>query len=491
MLLPKDAAGRVYCLVTVLVTLLTLYFCYQEAVSLENQLLLEKKLALNSIANTLEQRLPESFTAVLNENGASLFPTDDQRLVLNWRLQGIVAEVANEWPGYSMGYYSPDLKVIAGYSPDMKNFPLGKEATAEALRIYETGQTQFTYLESGFTHDGDPILAINYPLYRNGKLIGHAWANIKTRDIQLAVRRTLAKDIGVTVALWIVVMVFIGLGFQGLRRSLANLVNYFEKEEGPPPDFTLFPGAASVIEMIDGLRKKLQEEYDDKLQVQEELARMDRLKLIGEMAAGVAHEVRNPMTVAKGYLQIMARNNPGVASKVQVVFEELNRVEMLITDFLSLARNKPTEYSKADLNTILDRVYPLIYASAMKKNIKIDVYPSALPELYLNEKEITQVLLNLARNSIEATDVGGKVEIRTKIADNRVLLEVVDTGEGIPQDLVPKIFDPFFTTKSNGTGLGLSICASIVERHGGKISVDSVVGQGTNFSVELPLSQKK
>ncbi len=221
-----------------------------------------------------------------------------------------------------------------------------------------------------------------------------------------------------------------------------------------------------------------------------EISKLDRLNLIGEMAAGVAHEIRNPMTVVKGYLQMFRKKEQGAATTTEkieqydIILAELSRVEKIIKDFLSLARRKESNLVPADLNTIINELSPLIFSDAIKNNVNyILELQDDLPQLLLDSQEIKQLILNLSRNGIEAVQERGTLAISTAQRDNNVILSIGDTGCGMSQEVLEKVFNPFFTTKENGTGLGLAVCNSIVEHHKGKIDVQSECGKGTTFEI--------
>lgn len=219
--------------------------------------------------------------------------------------------------------------------------------------------------------------------------------------------------------------------------------------------------------------------------LKEEIGKLDRLNLVGEMAAGVAHEVRNPMTVIKGYLQFFINKVPDdMVEQFGIVLGELEQIELIITDFLSLAGNKIVASKEQNLNTIVKGIIPLIATDARKRGIEVKInLAEELPNLILNEKEIKQLLLNLARNGIEAMGKHGILSIESSVAGDTISLCVEDSGCGICKENQEKIFDPFFTTKDNGTGLGLSICAGIVRRNNGMMKVQSEQGKGTRFTI--------
>lgn len=221
-----------------------------------------------------------------------------------------------------------------------------------------------------------------------------------------------------------------------------------------------------------------------------ELNHVERLSLVGQMAAGITHEIRNPMAVVRGFLQLMREKSPPTLDHYyRIVMEELDRANGIINDFLSLAQNRPVESEKCHLHDIIKELTPLLWADANLRGQTIEVkLDDSMPVLLLNAKEIKQLILNLSRNAMEAMTEKGQLTIETRVTNQGGLLMVSDTGPGIPSGQREKLFEPFFTTKAKGTGLGLALCLSIVERHGGKITVDSTEGQGTTFTVLFPLS---
>ncbi|MDR3565489.1 MAG: ATP-binding protein [Negativicutes bacterium] len=275
----------------------------------------------------------------------------------------------------------------------------------------------------------------------------------------------------------------------GLVKALKGQENYgvYQKINGRDWVVNSFPLRDAHNRIIAGIVTA--QEVSKIVNLQEEMRKMDRFNLIGEMAAGVAHEIRNPLTVVKGYLQFLQNKVPEQLREwFQIALNELGRVENLITTFLSLAGNTISEKRIANLNVILQDLIPLVSAEALKRDILINPNLGAgLPDLLLDEKEIRQVILNLTRNAFDAMDKRGVLSIYTKTENNEIVLGVSDNGRGIPANQLEKIFDPFFTTKEDGTGLGLSICANIIKKHKGDIRVDSRENEGTSFIIRLPL----
>lgn len=230
------------------------------------------------------------------------------------------------------------------------------------------------------------------------------------------------------------------------------------------------------------------QDVTDEEKMRNELYNVERLTLVGQMAAGITHEIRNPMAVVRGFLQLMREKSPSeLDSYYHIVMEELDRANSIIDDFLSLAQNRISDKEKVFLHHIIEEMTPLLWADANLRgqSVELKLSPS-LHMLELNVREIKQLILNLGRNAMEAMDPKGVLTLETRNTPDRVELTIRDTGAGISESQIEKLFVPFFTTKSQGTGLGLSLCLSIVERHNGTIKVESVEGEGTEFTVSFP-----
>jgi two-component system sporulation sensor kinase C len=219
-------------------------------------------------------------------------------------------------------------------------------------------------------------------------------------------------------------------------------------------------------------------------ELEQELFRLDRLNIVGQMAANIGHEIRNPLTTVRGYLQVMSRKQDleQYGDNFRLLLDELDRANALITEYLSLSKNRLTDQQPRNLNAIIESLFPLILADAAITNHVVRLELGDLPELPLDEKEIRQLLLNFARNGLEAMGPGKTLTIRTAADDDVVILAVQNEGAEIPPEIMEKLGIPFFTTKENGTGLGLAICYSIANRHRAKIHIDTGP-RGTTFSV--------
>lgn len=220
-------------------------------------------------------------------------------------------------------------------------------------------------------------------------------------------------------------------------------------------------------------------------QLEKEFARLDRLNLIGEMAAGIAHEVRNPMTTVSGFLQIAKSNDfIHIQEYIDLMLSELNRANDIIKEFLTLAKNKTSNHTLQDINEIIEALFPLIQAEALLCDKNVVLQLSDCIHLSLDEKEIRQLILNIALNGLEAMPSGGKLIIKTYTVEDEVVLEIQDQGDGIDQEILEKIGTPFFTTKEEGTGMGLAVCYSVAARHNATIDINTSP-QGTTFFIRF------
>ena len=224
----------------------------------------------------------------------------------------------------------------------------------------------------------------------------------------------------------------------------------------------------------------------------DEVGRLDQLGLIGKMAGSFSHEIRNPLTTVRGFLQLLS-GNPDMAEYreyYQLMIEELDRANAIITECLSMARNNPLEVKPYNLNEIVERMLPLIQADALMTDNYIQLELQKVPDLLLNRCEIVQLLLNLVRNGIEAMTPGGIITIKTYMTGEDVILAVQDQGPGIPLEIMDKVGTLFFSTKEQGTGFGLSICQSIAQRHAARIDIETS-GAGTTFFVQFKPTGKQ
>jgi signal transduction histidine kinase len=228
---------------------------------------------------------------------------------------------------------------------------------------------------------------------------------------------------------------------------------------------------------------------------QAELVQMEKMAATGRLAAGVAHEINNPVSIIQNRLELLLedvrakREVPDMDAHLSLMHKHTDRISRIVSRLLSFARKSTTDKSAVHLDTVLSGVLMLVKREIEKRSItlKTDI-PENLGPVKGNNTELEQVFVNLLVNAMDATDRSGEISLRASQMNGLVTVEVSDTGLGIPPENLNRIFDPFFTTKDVGvgTGLGLAITYRIVEDHGGRIDVSSAVGRGTTFILTFP-----
>ncbi|MGI6119467.1 MAG: two-component system sensor histidine kinase NtrB, partial [Desulfosporosinus sp.] len=219
-----------------------------------------------------------------------------------------------------------------------------------------------------------------------------------------------------------------------------------------------------------------------------ELARLERLNLIGQLAAGISHEIRNPLTTVKGFIQLLGTKSNYAQDKeyMDLMLNEIDRANSIITDFLSLAKSNSENILPQNINDVINKVFPMLQADAFNSNKEVAVDLGVLPDIMINESEIIQLILNLVRNALEVTPLHGCVQISTYLKDDKVVLAIKDQGSGISKEVQDKIGTPFFTTKDTGTGLGLAISIGIAQRHNAVLEFKTG-NKGTIFYTLFPV----
>ena len=224
-----------------------------------------------------------------------------------------------------------------------------------------------------------------------------------------------------------------------------------------------------------------------------QMSRAEHLATLGELATGLAHEIRNPLAGIAGVIEIIGRDLPATSparAVVKDVRQEIGRINHIVTDLLHTARPHPPQVRKSDLNTTVEHAVMLGRQQALAKSVKIALQKDAfLPPVEHDSDQIHQVLLNLLLNALQAIERDGEIRVTVRQQGKMAAIEVADNGRGIAPEHLPNIFRPFYTTKGEGTGLGLSLARRIVEDHHGRIDVTSTVGKGTTFAVVLPFER--
>ncbi|MEK3884338.1 ATP-binding protein [Paenibacillus sp. PL2-23] len=232
----------------------------------------------------------------------------------------------------------------------------------------------------------------------------------------------------------------------------------------------------------------------ERKRTQQLLLNSEKLSIAGQLAAGIAHEIRNPLTAIKGFHQLMEAEGNGKPYYFQILRDEMNRIELILNELLLLAKPQAMQLKQVDIRALLEQVSTLMDSQINLHNIHVEIkceqdVPAFIP---CDENQMKQIFINFLKNAIEAMPGGGQVIITlAKQDEGSLLIRIMDTGEGIPEDKLKRIGEPFFTTKEKGTGLGFMVCRKIVEDHQGSLQLFSTRNEGTTVEVVLPFDYEE
>ncbi len=426
---------------------------------------------LKSITEYIIKKLPDkSFREILGQRGAASEPVENQVVAINEELQPILTSIWVPGDIIKFGIYSLECESIVAIGPNLDRSLLIHMDSGIFSNMYETAQPSLNESKNSLVWYGAAAICYRVPIIHNRKVIGHVFAVVNMNKVHADIwRRTVYMLMGELVAILVAIMMFQEIFIQ-LKKDLKSFAN--ELVKGRARQFQ------SELPELTPILRYITEQTD-------KMARLDRLNIIGEIAASIGHEVRNPMTTVRGFLQYMLikREFNGFKEQLHLMIEELDRANSIITEFLSLAKDHAMTFEKLDLNKVIGEILPLLQADAIRNNCQIDLKLKHVAEVLIDKKSIRQLILNMVRNAIDAMPEGGNIVIATSHSEDQVVLEITDNGVGIPTEILESLGTPFVTTKESGTGLGLAICYRIVQRHKATIHVKSIPGEGTSFFI--------
>ncbi len=244
----------------------------------------------------------------------------------------------------------------------------------------------------------------------------------------------------------------------------------------------------NILNKLQGLVVIIQDKSREK-NLEAQAVRSDRLVAIGELATGIAHEIRNPMGIIKTISQTLQEENDNedLLEGLEIIVKEIDRANRVIDGILNFAKPIGNEMKQISLNELLKEVVMITDKYVNKQNVSIELYFSNEINIIVDKEKLMQVFINLIFNATQAMEIGGKIIITTEARDNGVNISFKDTGIGIKKEDIKKLFNPFFTTKEKGIGLGLSVSDRIIQDHNGYMIIDSIEGEGTQIDIYLPL----
>lgn len=276
----------------------------------------------------------------------------------------------------------------------------------------------------------------------------------------------------------------IGFGFIHLIITTTTLY-FFASLESFDYSYTIFVvfGILSLYLAI-----KLNEKIIERRKIKKEITKAEKLNTIGQLAASIAHEVRNPLTVVNGFLQIMNKDESTKNKEyIQLILNELKRAELIINDYLNFAKPQLEKVERIDISKVLQEVSTVLSAYAIKNGVELIHHVE--PSIFINtdRNQLKQVFVNIIKNAIEATPNGGLVQVNLKKENQNAVITVIDNGRGMSKEELDQLGNLFFTTKEFGTGLGISVAQNIIKKMNGRMIYTSKLGEGTTVHITIPI----
>lgn len=311
-------------------------------------------------------------------------------------------------------------------------------------------------------------------------------------DIDIVIRKSLVYSVLVATitAVYFCVVLLAEKWFQGMlgyRSLLISVVVGFAIALGFTPLKEVVQRVVDQFFFRGGVGALAQENE----RLRHEVTCAERLKAVGTLAAGMAHEIKNPMTAIKTFTEFLPDRYDDVEFRQKfqrIVGGEVNRINHLVQRLLEFARPSLPQLAPVQVSEVIRETLECLQAIAVQKRIRVETSFDEPDHIQADRGQLKQALLNILLNGIEAMESGGRLDVTTRRHDGFVEVRIEDTGSGIPQDVLPRVFDPFYTTKERGTGLGLSIVHTIVTEHGGRIALESEPGRGTRVTLKFPVT---
>jgi PAS domain S-box-containing protein len=276
------------------------------------------------------------------------------------------------------------------------------------------------------------------------------------------------------------------------EQTLKGSTQYYEiriqHKDGHPVEMSMINIPIVIDNEITGVYM-IGKDITERKRSEELLLKSEKLSIVGQLAAGVAHEIRNPLTSLKGFVQLLNSRIDGYKDYFNIMLNELDRINFIVSEFLVIAKPQAVQYERKDIAIILLNTIALINTQAIMNNVQIvSEFHSDIPLILCDENQLKQVFINILNNSIEAMPNGGEIKIEVRNLEGKeILIRFIDQGCGIPENRIPRLGEPFYTTKEKGTGLGLMVSYKIIENHRGKINITSEVNKGTTVDIILPV----
>lgn len=483
-----------------IVFVIALVISVPTAVTIWNVVIPSKE--INTLRGMQEERLKNIFgylDEALNKEDIYNLKNDNEKLHrfeedLKAKAVPISRSMRDTW----VGIYLPvnDRNYVFANFFDEKGFPHVKSLQVETAEgdlkedineVIKTREEKINYLE----YKNREKIRYIHPIVLNDEVIAVMWDEALLPPDNFSRKKTLGYItlfglLGLILGLIMMIIIV-----RNLNRNIIKIRNGLEKMS---VDFSyrienLGGDIGKIAKDINHMGEALKERE----LLKEQLIRADKLASLGQLIAGVAHEIRNPLGIIRGTVQLMERDFKdvkGIEEYIRIVKEQSDRENRVIQELLDYARPSRQVLSKMDMNVLIRSILSFTNKYLQDSHIKLQLsLEEDLPEIIMDCDKIKQVFVNIVINACEAMEGGGTLCIKTERADNFIKIYFKDTGVGMDELQIKNLFNPYYTTKPRGTGLGLAISNGIVEIHGGNIQVNSKKGQGSTFIVSLPINK--
>ncbi len=456
---------------------------------------------LNRERTHLTEGTRQSAQLLLNTIEKSIFHS--MRLGNSAEVQAILEMVGGSEGLDGVRIFSPTGLVLKSDRPE----EIGELVNKQSFNLYVQQQTEGFFEQP----DGTQVMSLIRPIIADERcfrchgndreVVGILNLNFSLEQMHEQLRETSATFLYSTLFILLVLAPIISLVMiRLLRQPLQKITDQMGRVEAGDLSVQLevrsddevgqlMKGFNSMVGNLDQAQKELKQYH------YRQMERADRLASIGEMAAGLAHEIKNPLAGIRGAIDVLAddfRRDDPRREVMRQVQEQISRLNKTVNDLLYFGKPGQPEFAYADINSLLKQTLLFVAQHPEGKNInRVEEFTRDLPPVWIDQKQLQQVLLNILINALQAMPDGGVLTVSTdqvmREEQEWVRIEICDTGVGISGEEMEKIFTPFYTTKLQGTGLGLPICRQLMEGNGGALRVDSQLGQGSCFTLELPV----
>lgn len=459
----------------------------------QNAILKEKQNKLFALARLMDQQLEKSFDQILQETGSLDLPRSQKIAVLNTILKSRTDAIADADPGIGVGYYSKQLDAIITYGPSNE---LGRKVgqsislTHQGREVMKTGQKM---VQTAVLVRGN-IMNCMYPVIRNKEIIGYIWANELVEAINRQTEK-LKNQFYAIIFTGVFISFVVSVLIAGSVANKVKLIKNGLKAIQNDLDYRILPRGGEIGEIITAINE-MAEALSKRKKLEEQMQKADKMAALGEVAAGVAHEIRNPLTAIRGFIQLIQEKTAPreqTHEYASIAIFEVDRLNKIVEELLYYARPSDPLKVHQDINHLLNGVLTLLQFKFEKQGVGVEKsFMAAMPLIPIDEEQIRQVFINLIINATQAMENGGKILITTEAGkDGFVRIHIEDSGHGIEGKNINRLTDPFFTTRENGTGLGLAVVQRIIDMHHGFMAVSVSRFNGAKITLHLPITGTK